>query len=115
MTLLNKLKNILYPDGRMENSKDSSEQYDVDSSKDAPDYEKQMNFMKNDRLRQIALLTPREHELYLLLMEGYTLKECAEQMSIKYSTANTHMTGIYKKLGVNSRAKLIINYHTADE
>lgn len=55
-------------------------------------------------------LTPREHELFLLLLEGYTLKECALKLSVKYSTANTHMTSIYKKLHVKSRAELIIHY-----
>lgn len=62
---------------------------------------------KRDRVFQ---LTPREYDLYLLLLEGFTLGESAKQLSIKYSTANTHMTGIYKKLGVKSRAELIINY-----
>jgi DNA-binding CsgD family transcriptional regulator len=62
------------------------------------------------REKQVALLTPREHDLYLLLMEGYTLMECALKLSVKYSTANTHMTSVYRKLEVNSRAELIINY-----
>jgi DNA-binding CsgD family transcriptional regulator len=61
-------------------------------------------------LKRIGLLTPREYELFLLLIEGFTLKESAKQLSIKYSTANTHMTNIYKKLNVNSRSELIINY-----
>lgn len=64
----------------------------------------------DDKQRRVAQLTPRENELYSLLLEGFTLKECAKQLSIKYSTANTHMTAIYKKLEVNSRAELIINY-----
>ncbi len=55
-------------------------------------------------------LTPRERELCLFLVEGYTLKESAERLHVKYSTANTHMNGVYRKLGVNSRAELIINY-----
>lgn len=63
--------------------------------------------------QRLARLTPREHELFLLLLEGYTLKESAEQLRVKYSTANTHMTGIYKKLDVNSRAELIIRYRDA--
>ena len=62
---------------------------------------------------RIAQLTPRERDLFLLLLEGYTLKESARQMSVKYSTANTHMTAIYKKLNVNSRAELIIRYRAA--
>lgn len=63
-----------------------------------------------DRNVRVAQLTPREHDLYLLLLQGFTLKESAQQLSVKYSTANTHMTSIYKKLGVKSRAELIINY-----
>lgn len=65
---------------------------------------------EDDKQKQVSQLTPREHDLYLLLIEGFTLKESAKELSIKYSTANTHMTGIYKKLGVKSRAELIINY-----
>ncbi len=55
-------------------------------------------------------LTPRELDVFRLLVEGYTLQETADQLSVKYSTANTHMTAIYKKLGVTSRAELIIRY-----
>ena len=88
--------------------------------RDAPQAEKSVDdvvgeaaptLSANEPSEQIALLTPREHELFLLLLEGYTLKESAKQLSIKYSTANTHMTGIYKKLIVSSRAELIIKYH----
>ena len=61
---------------------------------------------------RVKLLTPREYDLYLLLLEGYTLKECAARIGVKYSTANTHMTGIYRKLGVRSRAELIIGYRS---
>jgi len=55
-------------------------------------------------------LTQREHELFLLLLQGYTLKYCAEQMGIRYSTANTYQNAVYKKLGVKNRAALIITY-----
>ncbi len=56
-------------------------------------------------------LTPRELDVFRLLLEGYTLQETARQLGVKYSTVNTHMSAIYKKLGVNSRAELIIRYH----
>lgn len=55
-------------------------------------------------------LTPREMDVFRLLLEGYTLQESADQLGVKYSTVNTHMTAIYKKLGVSSRAELIIRY-----
>lgn len=57
-----------------------------------------------------AKLTTREADVFRLLVEGYTLKECAQKLEIKYSTINTHMTSIYKKLNVKSRAELIIRY-----
>jgi len=60
----------------------------------------------------VMSLTPRESDTFRLLLEGYTIMETAKQLGIKYSTANTYMTGIYKKLGVKSRAELIINYRT---
>lgn len=60
-------------------------------------------------------LTPRETEVFKLLLEGYTLKETADRLDIKYSTVNTHMTAVYKKLGVSSRAELIIRYRNFEK
>lgn len=78
-----------------------------------PQGETTMKLSADEPSDRIYLLTPREYELFLLLLEGYTLKESAKQLSIKYSTANTHMTSVYKKLNVNSRAELIIRYRDA--
>lgn len=75
--------------------------------------QREMDDSEIERINRISMLTPREKELFLLLVEGYTLKESAKQLSVKYSTANTHMTSIYKKLNVNSRAGLIIQYRDA--
>lgn len=83
----------------------------IQVSKKIPAFRKQGDLTEDDRKRRVTSLTPRENDLFLLLLEGYTLKESAKQLSVKYSTANTHMTSIYKKLNVNSRAELIINYH----
>jgi len=82
-------------------------------SDDAPPGNISSKIIVNEPSERLALLTPRERELFLLLLEGYTLKESAKQLSVKYSTANTHMTGIYKKLDVHSRAELIIQYRDA--
>lgn len=60
--------------------------------------------------KQSLGLTSREMDVFRLLLEGYTLQETADKLGVKYSTANTHMTAIYKKLGVTSRAELIIRY-----
>lgn len=71
---------------------------------------RKVSLSQDEKQERVNLLTPREHHLYLLLLEGFTLKESANQLSIKYSTANTHMTRVYRKLGIKSRAELIINY-----
>lgn len=58
----------------------------------------------------IQSLTPRERTACEYLLEGLTINETAKRMEIGYPTANTYQTAIYKKLHVNSRAELIINY-----
>lgn len=77
---------------------------------DAPQTETSLKPVFGEPFERLASLTPCEHDLFLLLLEGFTLQESAKQLSVKYSTANTHITGIYKKLKVNSRAELIIRY-----
>lgn len=103
MALIDKLKHILTSERRKKADSDAQK------SKIYP-FGKELNITTEEKKKRISLLTQREYELYMLLLEGFTLKESANQLFIKYSTANTHMTGIYKKLGVNSRAELIINY-----
>ena len=64
----------------------------------------------SEKLDRVKALSPREYEAYLILLEGFTLRYAAEHMGIKYPTANTYVNAIYRKLGVASRAQLIINY-----
>lgn len=82
-------------------------------SEDATQSETTPKLVAGEPFERLAMLTPRERDLFLILLEGYTLKQAAQQLSVKYSTANTHVTGIYKKLNVNSRAELIIRYRDA--
>ena len=110
MALFNRFKQMLIWEEKGKKKKYQTENQEADSLDTLPANGKQINMPQSDRQVRISKLTPREHELYLLLLEGFTLKESAKQLSIKYSTANTHMSGIYKKLGVNSRVEMIINY-----
>lgn len=63
-----------------------------------------------EKTERVQSLTAREYETYLILLEGFTLRYAAEQMSVKYPTVNTYVNSIYKKLCVSSRVQLIINY-----
>ncbi len=110
MKLFGKLKKVLTSENGLANNEDACDLSDHVIKNEASGYGKQIDITDEDKQKLVASLTLREHDLYLLLLEGFTLKESAKQLSVKYSTVNTHMTGIYKKLGVNSRAELIINY-----
>ena len=50
-------------------------------------------------------LTPRENEVLIHLSKGFTIKEIASLMGIKWFTVNDHIKSIYKKLDVSSRAE----------
>ena len=65
---------------------------------------------KSERAQFLATLSPREREVFTLLIEGHTLRESAAILGLSYPTVNTHQTKLYKKLGVSSRAELIILY-----
>ncbi|NLJ87512.1 MAG: helix-turn-helix transcriptional regulator [Epulopiscium sp.] len=73
-------------------------------------YGKKLNLSPNEKLKLVDSLTPREKETFFILLGGYSLKEAAKKLNIRYSTVNTYQTAIYKKLNVNSRAELIINF-----
>jgi len=50
-------------------------------------------------------LTPRENEVLTYLSKGFTIKEIANLMGIKWFTVNDHIKSIYKKLNASSRAE----------
>ena len=53
-------------------------------------------------------LTPRETEMLTYLSKGFTIKEIASLMGIKWFTVNDHIKSIYKKLNVSSRAEAAV-------
>jgi DNA-binding CsgD family transcriptional regulator len=53
-------------------------------------------------------LSPREKEVFTLLLKNLTLREIAGQLHISYHTVNNHARSIYKKFGVTSRGELFM-------
>jgi two-component system nitrate/nitrite response regulator NarL len=53
-------------------------------------------------------LTPRESEVLTYLSKGFTIKEIANLMGLKWFTVNDHIKSIYKKLNVSSRAEAAV-------
>jgi NarL family two-component system response regulator LiaR len=52
-------------------------------------------------------LTPREHEVLALVVEGLSNTAIAGRLHISHSTTATHVSSILSKLGVSSRAEAV--------
>ena len=59
---------------------------------------------------QVADLTARELEILELLAKGFQSKEIGAQINISYWTVVTHVTHIYEKLHVRSRAEAVAKF-----
>lgn len=54
-----------------------------------------------------SLLTPKEKEIVIGLVDGLSYKLLADRMNISIDTIRFHIKNIYKKLHVNSKAEVI--------
>jgi len=54
------------------------------------------------------ILTPREKEIFSLLIDNYTTKEIAVQLRISEKTVRNHVSNVMQKLGVNGRASAVV-------
>lgn len=67
-----------------------------------------------ERLERLKALTPREREVCAHLLRGRKMKEIAGLLGVTYATVNFHCQGLYKKLCINSRAQLFVQYASLD-
>lgn len=57
--------------------------------------------------QRLAVLTPRERQVFELVARGVTHREIAEQLGIGKKSVDTYRARLYQKLGINSRAELV--------
>jgi DNA-binding NarL/FixJ family response regulator len=56
------------------------------------------------------LLTPREVEVLALVADGLSTPDIAMQLRITSGTVKSHLTNVYKKLGVRNRVQATRHY-----
>ncbi|MCI8460096.1 MAG: response regulator transcription factor, partial [Bacilli bacterium] len=54
------------------------------------------------------ILTPREKEIFTLLIDNYNTKDIAKQLNISEKTVRNHISNVMQKLGVNGRASAVV-------
>jgi DNA-binding NarL/FixJ family response regulator len=58
----------------------------------------------------LSRLTPREREVVMLIARGHTYREASAELGISVKTLESHMSNIFKKLGVASRHQLAAQF-----
>jgi DNA-binding NarL/FixJ family response regulator len=59
-------------------------------------------------MQQSPVLTPRQHEVLELLVQGKSNREIAEAMGLSENTVKVHLVTIYRVLGVSSRTEALL-------
>jgi DNA-binding CsgD family transcriptional regulator len=65
---------------------------------------------KRARARKGDPLTPRELEILALVAAGHRTSEIAAQLGITPGTITTHLSAVYRKLGVRNRVEAARHY-----
>jgi len=68
------------------------------------------NALAEDYKERIACLTPREREIFDLLLTGLPTKQIADKLELTHSGTNFHIQNIYRKLGIQSRTELLAKF-----
>ena len=75
---------------------------DASSKRLIKHFNQQGSELKNSRL------TPREHDVVVLLSQGYTVEQAASWLGISTETVRGYIKSIYQKLEISNRAELAL-------
>ncbi len=54
------------------------------------------------------ILTPREKEIFNLLIDNYSTKDISNKLNISEKTVRNHISNVMQKLGVKGRATAVV-------
>ena len=63
---------------------------------------------KSEEFMNKSILTKREKEVFLLLVQNKTTKEIAKKLEISEKTVRNHISNAMQKLGVKGRAAAVV-------
>ena len=55
-----------------------------------------------------CILTKREEEVFILLIDGYSTKDIGYKLGISEKTVRNHISNVIQKLDVNSRVRAVL-------
>lgn len=61
------------------------------------------------------ILTPRERQIFNLLVQNYSTKEIAKELGISEKTVRNHISNVIQKLGVDSRIQAVFELIKLEE
>lgn len=70
---------------------------------------------KRERAPAAGPLSPREREILAVLAQGVSNKEIARTLDISEKTVRNHLSNVYRKMGVRSRAQAIVKAGRIEE
>lgn len=80
---------------------------------DLPD--ESSNQSSDDLAQRVASLTPHQFRVFVMIAQGLLNKQIAYHLGISEPTVKSHVTAIFKKLGVRKRTEVIIVANTLSE
>lgn len=78
--------------------------------KDMAEYTQGLAKTEVINIKESLNMTEREHEVFTMLLNGKAPKEIAYTLKISYDTVNFHIKKLYRKMGVQSRAEMLVKY-----
>lgn len=76
---------------------------------------KVIGFFHKNNFQESNTLTKKEHEVVMLIMDGYSYKMIAEARNISINTVNEYIKRIYNKLHINSKGQLFAIYNSQNK
>jgi len=80
------------------------------SAADIPEYISALEQAEKADKEDNLGLTPREKDVFALLIQNMPLKTIALELGITFNTVNSHYRSIYRKLGITSKGELFMKY-----